>query len=340
MITRNSDPVHRSQRSWQIDLANAYKDPVTLLQDLDLDPTRYGDGQAARRQFPMLVPRAFAAKIRQGDPNDPLLRQVLPIGAEMRDTPGFDTDPTEEQQGSTPGLLHKYRSRALLMLRSGCAVNCRYCFRRHFPYQQHKVDAAQIRATFDYLNSDPNINELLLSGGDPLMARDDHLAELFEQLKAVPQLKRIRIHTRLPVVMPSRITDELVQLLADSPWQIVMVLHSNHGNEIDDVFAAAMRRLKQANVTLLSQSVLLKGVNDDAQVLAHLSERLFAAGILPYYLHQLDKVRGAAHFEVSDHRARQIMAQWLELSPGFLVPRLVREIGGKRSKTPIDLKLA
>ncbi|MBW3165510.1 EF-P beta-lysylation protein EpmB [Ferrimonas balearica] len=339
MITRNSHSVQGVDRAWQRELAEAYRSPVELLTDLQLDPAEFGQGLEARRLFPMLVPKAFAAAMRPGDAQDPLLRQVLPVGDEFLVADGFGPDPIGEQDGPMPGLLHKYQSRVLLMLRTGCAVNCRYCFRRHFPYADHKVGAAELAQAHDYIASDTRINELLLSGGDPLMARDDHLAELVARFSDLPHLKRLRIHTRLPVVLPSRITDQLVSMLADAPWQVVMVLHINHPNELQPELVAGLARLKAAGVTLLNQAVLLKGVNDHADTLVALAEGLFDAGVLPYYLHLLDRVAGAAHFEVDEDRARALMAEQLQRLPGFLVPRLVREIAGEASKTPIDLKL-
>ncbi|MBY5923083.1 EF-P beta-lysylation protein EpmB [Ferrimonas balearica] len=339
MITRNSDSVQGVDRTWQRELAEAYRSPAQLLTALDLDPAQFGDGLNARRLFPMLVPKPFAAAMVPGDPADPLLRQVLPIGDEFADVPGFGPDPIGEQDGPLPGLLHKYRSRVLLMLRTGCAVNCRYCFRRHFPYADHRVGQAELEQARQYIAADTNINELLLSGGDPLMARDDHLAALFEQFRDLPHLKRLRIHSRLPVVLPSRVTDQLVTLLSSLPWQVVLVLHINHPNELQPELVAGLARLKAAGVTLLNQAVLLKGVNDNADTLVALSETLFEAGVLPYYLHLLDRVQGAAHFEVSEDEARSLMAAQLDRLPGFLVPRLVREIAGQPSKTPIDLKL-
>lgn len=339
MITRNSASVQGVDRTWQRELAEAYRSPTELLTALDLDPARFGDGLNARRLFPMLVPKAFAAAMVPGDPADPLLRQVLPVGDEFADVAGFGPDPIGEQHGPLPGLLHKYRSRVLLMLRTGCAVNCRYCFRRHFPYADHKVGQAELEQARQYIQADANINELLLSGGDPLMARDDHLASVLNTFRDLPHLKRLRIHTRLPVVLPSRLTDSLVSLLADAPWQVVLVLHINHPNELQPELVAGLARLKAAGVTLLNQAVLLKGVNDEADTLVALSEALFDAGVLPYYLHLLDRVQGAAHFEVSEADARALMAALLERLPGFLVPRLVREIAGQPSKTPIDLRL-
>ncbi|MBY5992271.1 EF-P beta-lysylation protein EpmB [Ferrimonas balearica] len=339
MITRNPAAVQGVDRAWQRDLADAYRTPEALLADLDLDPAQFGDGLKARRLFPMLVPRAFAAAMTPGDPQDPLLRQVLPVGEEFAQVAGFGVDPIGEQDGPQPGLLHKYQSRVLLMLRGGCAVNCRYCFRRHFPYADHKVGPAELAQARDYIAADPNINELLLSGGDPLMARDDQLAGVLESFRDLPQLKRLRIHSRLPVVLPNRITDQLVRLLANAPWQVVLVLHINHPNELQPALVAGLARLKAAGVTLLNQSVLLKGINDDADTQVALAEALFDAGVLPYYLHLLDRVQGAAHFEVAEAQARDLMAQLLTRLPGFLVPRLVREIAGQPSKTPVDLKL-
>ncbi len=340
MITRIPDSVQCLDRQWQQQLATGYSDPLELLTALKIDPQQFAAGFNARQLFPMKVPRAFVAKMRVGDPSDPLLLQVLPVAQEWRQADGFNVDPTGEQNNRQPGLLHKYRSRVLLMLRSGCAINCRYCFRRHFPYQDNKVGQAQIDQLLDYLQADSNINELLLSGGDPLMARDDHLARLFEQLRQVPHLTRVRFHSRLPVVIPDRITADFIELCRQAPWQIILVLHINHPNEICPALQEKLAQLIRAGVSLLNQGVLLKGINDDASILSALSERLFSAGVLPYYLHQLDKVQGASHFEVSDDKARSLMAELIAELPGFLVPKLVREVAGKPSKTPIDLLLS
>ncbi|QIZ78633.1 EF-P beta-lysylation protein EpmB [Ferrimonas lipolytica] len=340
MITRNLDSVQCLDRRWQQEVADAYSDPLQLLAFLGIDPNHYGEGLTARKLFPMRVPKAFAAKMEHGNVHDPLLQQVLPVAAEFIEQAGFNTDPTGEQDDAKPGLLHKYRSRVLLMLRGGCAINCRYCFRRHFPYQDHKVGQSEIAEAIDHINNDSNINELLLSGGDPLMARDDHLADLFLQLRQARNLKRIRIHTRLPVSIPNRITNEFINLCQQAPWQIILVLHSNHANEICSELADKLAQLRAAGVTLLNQGVMLKGINDNAQTLVDLSERLFEVGVMPYYMHQLDKVVGATHYEVSDDEARAIMAEVITLLPGFLVPKLVREVAGKSSKTPIDLHLS
>ncbi|CAM4420243.1 EF-P beta-lysylation protein EpmB [Pseudoalteromonas maricaloris] len=327
------------QTNWQKELANVVTDPQELLNILGLHDQFDARDFAAKRLFPMRVPRPFIAKMRHGDRHDPLLLQVLPVHQEYLTEAGFSKDPLEEQDAPVPGLLHKYRSRVLLMLKTGCAVNCRYCFRRHFPYQDNQVNKRTLEPVFDYLRAHPEINEVILSGGDPLMAKDDMIAWVLEQLEAIPQIKRLRIHSRLPVVIPARITEELCLRLTKSHLKVILVNHINHANEIDDTFKAAMQRLKQANVTLLNQAVLLKGINNDVAAQAQLSEALFDADILPYYLHLLDKVEGASHFDVEEREAKTIMAELLEMLPGFLVPKLVREIGGQPSKTPIDLNL-
>ncbi|ODB35780.1 EF-P beta-lysylation protein EpmB [Pseudoalteromonas sp. BMB] len=327
------------QTNWQKELANVVTDPQELLNILGLHDQFDARDFAAKRLFPMRVPRPFIAKMRHGDRHDPLLLQVLPVHQEYLTEAGFSKDPLEEQDAPVPGLLHKYHSRVLLMLKTGCAVNCRYCFRRHFPYQDNQVNKRTLEPVFDYLRAHPEINEVILSGGDPLMAKDDMIAWVLEQLEAIPQIKRLRIHSRLPVVIPARVTEELCQRLAKSHLKVILVNHINHANEIDDTFKAAMQRLKQANVTLLNQAVLLKGINNDVATQAQLSEALFDADILPYYLHLLDKVEGASHFDVEEREAKAIMAELLEVLPGFLVPKLVREIGGQPSKTPIDLNL-
>ena len=325
--------------NWQKELAQAFTAPEQLLAYLELDPTPWQAGLAARRLFPMRVPRPFADKMAKGDANDPLLRQVLPLSDEFTEVPGFVKDPLDEHDSALPGLLHKYRSRVLLVVRGGCAINCRYCFRRHFPYADNSPDQAGWQDALAYIAAHPEINEVILSGGDPLMAKDEHLARLFAELSAIPHLKRLRIHTRLPVVIPARLTDELRLLLSNSRLQAVMVLHINHAHELDEDLSRRLLPWRQAGITLLNQSVLLAGVNDNAHTLCDLSERLFSAGILPYYLHQLDKVEGAAHFAVDDAKAKVLMAELLAELPGFLVPKLVRELGGEANKTPIDLGL-
>ena len=286
--------------------------------------------------FSVRVPRGFAARMRQGDPLDPLLLQVLPQLAETREVAGFSTDAVGDMAArSAQGVLHKYEGRALLIASGSCAINCRYCFRRHFPYGEEMAAAGQWRKALDHVRQDASISELILSGGDPLSLATAKLEELSRGLEAIAHVTRLRIHTRLPVVLPERVDDGLVAWLASLPLQKVVVLHANHANEFDASVDAACARLRGAGVTLLNQSVLLRGINDEVDTLAALSERLFAAGVLPYYLHQLDRVQGSAHFEVEDTRALALVEAVRHRLPGYLVPKLVREVGGEASKRPL-----
>ncbi len=329
-----------SREDWLSQLADVITDPDELLRLLTIDAdAQLLAGGDARRLFALRVPRAFAARMKKGDPDDPLLRQVLTVQEEFIATPGFTTDPLQEQHNALPGLLHKYHNRALLLVKGGCAVNCRYCFRRHFPYSENQGNRRNWQAAIDYIAAHPELDEIIFSGGDPLMAKDHELDWLISALEAIPHLKRLRIHSRLPIVIPARITETLVERLAHSRFQVLLVNHINHANEIDGAFCAAMQRLKRAGVTLLNQSVLLRGVNDSAQTLAALSNALFDAGVQPYYLHVLDKVQGAAHFMVNDDEARQIVRELMTLVSGYMVPKLTREIGGEPSKTLLDLGL-
>jgi EF-P beta-lysylation protein EpmB len=328
------------REDWLTQLADVITDPDDLLHILDLDADKeLLAGRDARRLFALRVPRAFVERMEKGNPNDPLLRQVLTSKAEFIAAPGFSTDPLEEQHSVVPGLLHKYRNRALLLVKGGCAVNCRYCFRRHFPYSDNQGNKRNWQAAIAYISEHPELDEIIFSGGDPLMAKDHELDWLISELEAIPHIKRLRIHSRLPIVIPARITESLVTRFARSRLQVLLVNHINHANEIGDEFRVAMQNLRQAGVTLLNQSVLLRDVNDNAQTLADLSNALFDAGVMPYYLHVLDKVQGAAHFMVSDEEARMIMRELLTLISGYMVPKLAREIGGEPSKTPLDLQL-
>ncbi|WKV49470.1 MULTISPECIES: EF-P beta-lysylation protein EpmB [Dickeya] len=327
-----------SREDWLQQLTDVITDPDELLRLLALDNhPQLTAGRDARKLFPLRVPRAFAARMRPGDARDPLLLQVLTAQDEFITTPGFSHDPLDEQHSVVPGLLHKYRNRALLLVKGGCAVNCRYCFRRHFPYQDNQGNKANWRQALSYIRQHPQLDEIIFSGGDPLMAKDHELDWLLTELEQIPHLKRLRIHTRLPVVIPARITHELCQRLARSSLRVVLVTHINHANEIDAEFTDSMARLRRASVTLLNQSVLLRGVNDNADTLAALSNALFDAGILPYYLHVLDKVQGAAHFLVPDDEARTLIRELMTRVSGYLVPSLTREIGGEASKTLLDI---
>ncbi|EMH4163994.1 EF-P beta-lysylation protein EpmB [Pluralibacter gergoviae] len=329
-----------SREDWLSQLGDVITDPDELLRLLNIDADEdLIAGGDARRLFALRVPRAFAARMEKGNPNDPLLRQVLTSQQEFIAAPGFSTDPLEEQHSVVPGLLHKYRNRALLLVKGGCAVNCRYCFRRHFPYAENQGNKRNWQAALDYIAERPELDEIIFSGGDPLMAKDSELSWLMDALEAIPHIKRLRIHSRLPIVIPARITEELAGRFARSSLQLILVNHINHAREIDDAFRRAMAMLKRSGVTLLNQSVLLRGVNDSAPALADLSNALFDAGVMPYYLHVLDKVQGAAHFMVSDDEARSIMRELLTLVSGYMVPKLAREIGGEPSKTPLDLQL-
>ncbi|MEZ8131908.1 EF-P beta-lysylation protein EpmB [Enterovibrio norvegicus] len=336
IITRNASPV---EQNWIKEIANAVSDPQILLQQLDIEPTPWMSGFSARTLFSQRVPQSFIARMEKGNPNDPLLRQVLPMVEEFDEPEGFTTDPLEEQDNDVPGLLHKYKNRVLMIVKGGCAINCRYCFRRHFPYQDNKGSKDTWRETIAYLRDHPEVDEVIFSGGDPLMAKDHELKWLVEAIEAVPHIRKLRIHTRLPVVIPSRITPALAQLLKETRLKVILVTHINHANEINDELRHSMAILRQANVTLLNQGVLLKGVNDSVDSLKNLSNTLFDSGILPYYLHVLDKVKGAAHFLVSDDEARSLMAGLIKEVSGYLVPKLTREVGGKASKTPLDLHL-
>jgi len=321
---------------WRRQWRESIRDPRELLAALGLEAHAGRISDAAAAAFPLRVPRAFLARMRHGDPDDPLLRQVLPLRDEEALVPGFSFDAVGDFQARAgAGLLHKYQGRALLVTTGSCAVNCRYCFRRHFPYGEENAGADRWASAIEYLRADPSITEVLLSGGDPLSLSNERLRELGDALRTVPQLRRLRLHTRLPVVMPARVDATLVEWVGSLPWPVTVVLHANHANEFDAEVDAACARLRSAGATLLNQAVLLRGVNDSVEALAQLSERGFEGGVLPYYLHQLDRVQGAAHFEVPDEIALELHAGLAARLPGYLVPRLVREIPGEPGKTPL-----
>ena len=323
-------------KSWQAHWRDAIRDPRELLSLLDLGHLAERISDAAARQFPLRVPRGFAARMRPGDPNDPLLRQVLPVIDEDRLVPGFGLDAVGDlaAKGAT-GLIHKYEGRALLIATGSCAIHCRYCFRRHFPYGEETAAANHWQSAVDYLRADPGISEVLLSGGDPLSLATPKLAELTDTLRDLPQIRRLRLHTRLPVVLPERIDDEFVAWLERLPWPVAIVIHANHAQELDGSVGDAIARIRRTGATVLNQAVLLAGVNDSLIALSDLSERLFELGVLPYYLHQLDRVAGTAHFEVPDAQAVALHEGLMARLPGYLVPRLVREVPGAASKTPL-----
>lgn len=319
---------------WQTELADAIRDPAELLRLLELDPALASGG--ASQQFPLRVPRGFVARMCKRDPADPLLRQVLATGMELDEVPGFLSDPVADLASRRhPGVLHKYRGRVLLIASGVCGVHCRYCFRRHFPYQDETAGTHAWRETLDYLRADGSINEVILSGGDPLSLNDRQLAGLVVSLQAIPHIRRLRIHTRQPVVLPSRVDEALLAWLGACTLQKIVVLHVNHARELDAEVADACAKLRGTGALLFNQSVLLRGVNDSVATLAELSEALCAAGVMPYYLNLLDRVRGAAHFEVPEDEARRLMRDLRARLPGYLMPRLVREVPGSAAKQPI-----
>ncbi|WP_339896501.1 EF-P beta-lysylation protein EpmB [uncultured Gilvimarinus sp.] len=333
--------IHRTVATWQTEtwqeaLKNVIRTPEELFSLLKLDPALLPAAHLASGDFALRVPRCFVRRMEPGNINDPLLRQVLPIGDELLAVPGYSHDPLEEKTTNPhPGLVHKYQGRVLLVVTGSCAINCRYCFRRHFPYADNRPSRAQWQQALDYIRADTSIREVIFSGGDPLNAPDATLSWLTDEISQIEHISRLRVHSRLPVVLPSRITDECLEWLARPRFANTLVIHANHARELDTSVAQALSQLRAAGVTLLNQTVLLKGVNDSVSSLAQLSERLFACGVLPYYLHVLDKVAGAAHFDVPEADAKHLHQGLLHSLSGYLVPKLVREIPGHPSKTPV-----
>lgn len=329
-------PLPLQPSGWQQLWREAVRDPRALLSMLDLDALAGRISDAAASRFPLRVPRGFVARMRAGDPHDPLLRQVLPLDEEDRIVEGFALDAVGDAAArSGTGVLRKYRGRALLVATGSCAVNCRYCFRRHFPYAEETAAAGGWREAIAVVARDTGIDEVILSGGDPLSLATPKLAELTSALAAIPHLRRLRIHTRLPVVLPERVDAGLVEWLGALPWPLTVVIHANHAREFDASVDSALARLRAAGALLLNQAVLLRGVNDSVEALAELGERGHAAGVLPYYLHQLDRVQGTAHFEVPDAQAIALHRSLAARMPGYLVPRLVREVAGDPGKRPL-----
>ena len=321
---------------WKNQLAQAIRDPAELLSVLELPDSYLPGAYRANRLFPLRVPFSYLNRIKKADPDDPLLRQILPLDVENDNLPGYSDDPVGDLASQqTPGLLHKYKGRALLIASAACAIHCRYCFRRNFPYNDSKPGKYQWQDALEYLTSHSDINEIILSGGDPLSLADERLAQLISRLEKIPHLRTLRIHTRLPVAIPQRITTSLVEILSNTRLNPVIVLHVNHANEIDDDVKLAVNSLRNAGIVLLNQSVLLRRINDSSTTLETLSHSLFETGILPYYLHQLDKVNGAAHFAVDKNRSVKIISDLRKRLPGYLVPRLVEEQAGEPSKLPL-----
>ena len=319
---------------WQHELRQAFGRPQDLLAYLELDPALPALAAGMLRDFPLRVPRGFAARMRKGDPRDPLFLQVWPSTQEAVVTPGYVVDAVGDlPRVREAGLLHKYQGRVLLVATGACAVHCRYCFRRHFPYSEQLAARDHWAAALAEIAADSSIEEVILSGGDPLSLSDDKLAELVARLDAIPHLQRLRIHTRQPIMLPERIDERLLAWLDRTRLQTVFVLHANHAAELDDSVRRALLPLRERGIALLNQSVLLRGINDDATTLASLSKRLFECGVLPYYLHLLDRVQGAAHFDLPEDDAQRLMRVLSSQLPGYLLPKLVREIAGAPAKT-------
>ncbi len=330
-----------TQAAWQRELSRAITKPEELLGELGLDAELLEPARAAAAKFALRVPRGYVARMRRGDVDDPLLRQVLPAANETLEVEGFIPDPLHEAAAvRAPNLLQKYRGRALLITTQACAIHCRYCFRREFPYAEQVAEqaadetAGRWGAALAAIAADSSVEEVILSGGDPLSLSDARLTSLTNSLQAIPHLRRIRVHTRQPVVLPSRVDDGLVEWLRGIKLPTIVVIHANHPNEIDADVRAACLRLRDAGVTVLNQSVLLAGVNDDVDTLMRLSAALVEAGVLPYYLHLPDRVRGTAHFDVEERRAQDLIRQLGNQVSGYMVPRLVREVPGAPAKMP------
>ena len=328
-VNSNKSVSDYQESQWKAEMSAAFSSAGDLLGylGLPLDDCLANGGLV--RQFPIRVTAAFASRMKKGDPDDPLLLQVLPLADESQETVGYGANPVGDLQAvAIPGLLHKYHGRVLLIATGACAINCRYCFRREFPYSDGQLTRSRFAEAQAHIARDASIAEVILSGGDPLMLDDRRLVELLEGIAAIPHVIRLRVHTRLPIVLPSRITTDLPQILAGTRLKPVMVIHANHPNEFDTEVSHALSALRNAGVALLNQSVLLKGVNDNVEALSQLSETLFEHGVLPYYLHLLDKANGTAHFDIPENAALALYEKLRRCLPGYLVPKLVREMVG------------
>ena len=338
MITRSELSVQTISNfiGWQQQLASAVTSPEELLTLLKLDKNLLPAAIRANREFSLRVPHSFISRMEPGNPDDPLLRQILPVGQECEEVEGFSMDPLAEKSSNPcEGIIHKYNGRLLLITSGACAVNCRFCFRRHFPYSSNQLGGEKLQQALDYIAADTSIKEVILSGGDPLAATDKRLQTITAALNKIDNVQTLRVHTRFPIIIPERITPELIDWFANQRLKPVMVIHCNHPNEIDHNVKEALNRLRVAGVTLLNQGVMLKNINDDVKTQADLSETLFDAGVLPYYMHTLDKVAGAAHFDIPDETAKQLMQELMAILPGYLVPKLVRDVPGMSGKTQV-----
>jgi EF-P beta-lysylation protein EpmB len=333
----NLHMITRTVPSWHQSLANAIRTPEQLADYLDIDPTDLRFEKGLDNDFPMLVPREFADRMEKGNPQDPLLLQALPQTDEAETDDSYGSDPIDEAAATVaPGLLHKYHGRILLVTTRACPIHCRYCFRRHFPYSDSIACGSELESAIAYIDSKPEITEVILSGGDPLMLSDSALVKIIQQLEQIKHLQRLRIHSRMPIILPARINQELGESMAASRLSIAFVLHCNHPNELDQSVRQAINTLSSNGISILNQSVLLRGVNDNIEMLQELSEKLFSYGVVPYYLHMLDRVSGAMHFEVEKSKAKAIHRKLQNLLPGYLVPKLVYEKAGAESKLSLS----
>ncbi len=330
-----------SQNSWQKALSQATTNPKQLLETLQLDwqeLERQGlkVSEEAGERFKLFATDSYLKKIKKGDWQDPLLRQILPLVDELHEHPSYTIDPLEEKEATVvPGLIHKYHGRALLITNSHCAINCRFCFRKNFPYSDNHYSSKSHDAVFDYLNQHKEISEIILSGGDPLILSDYSLQKIYEQLECIQHIKRVRIHTRIPIVLPERINTELLNIIESSPLKTVLVIHCNHAQELDEHSTQCIKDLKQVCFSLQNQSVLLRGVNDSLQTLRDLQESLFELQVQSYYLHILDKVQGTQHFDIDLAQALKLYHSLEASLPGYMVPKLVQELANKPNKSQI-----
>lgn len=325
-----------SKPTWQQQLNDAFTQIEDLCRFLQINPKDLPVSQAAAEQFRVKVPLNYAAKIQKGGLDDPLLQQILPLSQELTAYPGFTDDPVGDLSAvAVDGVLHKYQGRVLLINTGSCAIHCRYCFRRNFPYAETQLSKAKETEAIRYIAGDTSIAEVILSGGDPLTLSDERLAGLFSRLDPIKHVKRLRIHSRLPIVLPDRVTDDLADLLGKQRWQTILVAHCNHANEIDRDVIESFERMRRQNIILFNQAVLLRNVNDTADALCQLHEALFNQGVVPYYLHLLDKANGTAHFEVPEAEAMKLINQVRARLPGYMVPRLVKEVAGTKAKQAV-----
>ena len=336
MMKRQPSETMAESTPWKKEMANMLRDPQELCELLGISGKEKQQVEAACELFPLRIPRPYLSRIKPNDLNDPLLLQALPQAAELLITEGYVSDPLEEERFTpVPGLLHKYSGRVLIVLNGSCAIHCRYCFRRHFPYQEHQIGAEDWQKILDYISADDSIQEVILSGGDPLSCTDKVLARRCEDLAAISHVNTLRLHSRLPIMIPQRIDENCLSWMQETRLKVVMVIHANHAQELDADVESALNRLSAAGVLLLNQSVLLKGVNDSVDALEALSRRLLSCDVMPYYLHVFDAVQGAAHFDIGDEASKGLLDELKNRVAGYLVPKLVRELPEESSKTSV-----